>query len=661
MTQPITLTIDNLPITVPAGTLIVDAAKKAGIDIPVFCYHPKMAPVGMCRMCLVEVGRPMRDRATGQPVLEEDGSPKIAFGPKLDTGCTVPVEEGMVVRGYTEKVTDARNEIVEFILTSHPLDCPICDKGGECPLQNLTMAHGPGGSRYLLDEKLHLAKHVPLGDLIYLDRERCIQCARCTRFQDEIAGDPVIGFFNRGRSLEIVTYSEPGFDSYWSGNTTDICPVGALTTADFRFGARPWELNSAASICNQCPVGCNVTFNTRREAKTGGGFAIKRMMPRQNEQVNEIWICDKGRFSGYHFSESKDRLTQPLIRKNGQLTPATWGEALDLIGEKLTQAGADTVTLASGRLSNEDLYNLRKLADHQGGKALLDTHVGGGDLIAQVGLSKGSNLADLGQGDTILVIASDLEEEAPVWWLRVKQAAERGATLIVANPRETKLDRVATKKVRYKYGEELKTLSELEGTLGNEGNLVVFYGGEGLGVEGTTALAQACANVLIETEHVGKPNNGLIAVHARANDQGAWDLGFRPSADLKSDLAAAKFAYIVASDPFGDNPTLRNTQYAIRNTDHAPFLIVQELFLTETAKLADVVLPAQAYTERDGSYTSGERRVQRFYTTVPARPDTRADFTITAQIAHRVGLELEGRFAARVFAKIGEVAPIMPG
>ena len=183
------------------------------------------------------------------------------------------------------------------------------------------MGFGPGVSRYIYDEKMHLAKQVPLGELIYLDRERCIQCARCVRFQTDIVDDPVIGFYQRGRSLEIVTFSEPGFDSYFSGNTTDICPVGALTTADFRFGARPWELNSAASICSQCPVGCNIAFNVRREAKTGGKWAIKRVMPRQNESVNEIWICDKGRFA-YHFTESSERLTQPLVRKNGELTPS---------------------------------------------------------------------------------------------------------------------------------------------------------------------------------------------------------------------------------------------------------------------------------------------------------------------------------------------------
>ena len=247
--KEVTLTIDGIEVTVPEGTLVVDAAKTIGIDIPVFCYHPKMEPVGMCRMCLVEIGRPVRDRETGEFAREEDGSIKVQFSPKLETACTNRVSEGMVVLGMTDKVREGREDILEFLLTSHPLDCPVCDKGGECPLQNLTMGFGPGLSRYLYDEKMRLAKHYPLGELIVLDRERCIQCGRCVRFQDEIVDDPVIGFYQRGRKLQIVTYSDPGFDSYFSGNSTDICPVGALTTTDFRFQARPWELRAAASIC----------------------------------------------------------------------------------------------------------------------------------------------------------------------------------------------------------------------------------------------------------------------------------------------------------------------------------------------------------------------------------------------------------------------------
>ncbi len=492
MAKMVTLTIDNQPVTVPQGTVVVDAAKKIGNDIPVFCYHPKMEPVGMCRVCLVEIGRPMVDRATGKPLMNEDGTVKVQFGPKLETGCTTPVSEGMVVHTQTEGVTAARKDILEFLLTSHPLDCPICDKGGECPLQNLTMRHGPGNSRFLFDEKQHLAKNVPLGDLIYLDRERCIQCARCVRFQSEVVDEPVIGFYNRGRKLEIMSNSTPGFDSIFSGNTTDICPVGALTTADFRFGARPWELKSAASVCTHCPVGCNLTINVRREAKSGGDVSIKRIMPRQNENVNEIWICDKGRMA-YHYAESNERLTTPLVRKGTDLVPVSWDEALDLAAERIRCTG-QLVTLAGGRLSNEDLFNLGQVTQFAHGRTLLYTYMGGGDLTARYGLAEGSNLGTLGKGDAILVIASDLHEEAPIWWLRLKQAAKRGAELIVLNPRETRLDKYAAHVVRYPYGQEVETLSAfLPGAEVPEAlqavvsafqaaeNAIVFYGSEGLG------------------------------------------------------------------------------------------------------------------------------------------------------------------------------------
>jgi NADH-quinone oxidoreductase subunit G len=683
MSKLITLTIDGKTVQVPSGTLIVNAAKQVGIDIPVFCYHPKMEPVGMCRMCLVDVGRPVIDRSTSEVVKNPDGSPKIQFGPKLETACTTPVSEGMVVVGLSDKVQAARKEIIEFILTSHPLDCPVCDKGGECPLQDQTMAYGSGLSRFLYDEKLHLAKHIPLGDLIFLDRERCIQCARCFRFQDEVVGEPVIGFYNRGRAWEIITSSEPGFDSYFSGNTTDICPVGALTTADFRFGARLWELRATASLCAQCPVGCNIVYNVRREARSDGQVVIKRVMPRQNEAVNEIWICDKGRFA-YHYTESSERITQPLVRKNGELVPATWDEALDLAAAKLN-AGAGSLqtsgllTLASGRLSNEDLFNLHALTTSVGGKTALYTHMAGGDLVGQVGLGKGTNFADMGPGTAILVVASDLQEEAPIWWLRVKQAARRGATLIVANPRFTRTDRYAHHVLRYTYGQEASTVltmvnalsakrPEIPGkvTLSAElkaaaeafaqaENAVVIYGSEGLGLEGSQALAQACANLLITTNHTGRPNNGLLAVWPRANDQGAWDLGFQPTPDLSAAFADAKVIYLAACDPANDEPALADSLYQALQA--GAFLVVQDLFLTASARLADVVLPAQAYTEREGTFTSGERRVQRYYPAVLPRPQSKPDFEITALLGKRLGLDLEADFPARVMLRLAAKIP----
>jgi NADH-quinone oxidoreductase subunit G len=521
----------------------------------------------------------------------------------------------------------------------------------------------------LLDEKQHLAKHMPLGELIYLDRERCIQCARCVRFQHNIVDDPVINFYQRGRSFEIQTSSDPGFDSYFSGNTTDICPVGALTTADFRFEARPWEMKSSASICSQCPVGCNITFNVRREARSDGHHVIKRVMPRQNENVNEIWICDKGRFA-YHFTGSNERLVTPLVRKDGQLVPASWEEALNRTASKMQAAGSSLVTLAGGRLPNEDLFTLRKLTQAQGGKAVLSSYMAGGDLTANVGVEKGTNFSDMGKGTVILVAASDLQEEAPVWFLRVKQAVDRGAVLITVNPRPTKLDRYAKYAIPYLYGEEasavaallpkqadqsneaLKAASEI---LAQAENLVVMYGSEGLGLAGSEALSRVCAQILTETGHVGRPNNGLVAVWAHANDQGAWDMGFRPDTDLANSLSQAGVVYVAAADPAGDDPALAQA------LEKSGFVVVQELFLTPTAQMADVVLPAAAYTEREGTFTSGERFVQRFYPAIPMRVGTNPDYAIAIELGKLLGHNLDGRSCALIFQNIAAEVPAYAG
>lgn len=671
------LTIEGTEVNSTPGTLLVDAAKRMGIDIPVFCYHPKLKPVGMCRMCLVEIGRPARDRATGQSILTEQGAPVIQFGANLETACTTQVGEGWQVRVFSGKAIEGRKAIVEYLLTSHPLDCPICDKGGECPLQDLTMGHGPGLSRFLFDEKQHLAKHLPLGELIYLDRERCIQCARCTRFQDEVADDPVIGLSQRGRRLEIVTYSDPGFDSYFSGNSTDICPVGALTTADFRFGARPWELNAAASICPHCPVGCNLTLNTRRAAGKDGRETIKRVMPRQNEQVNEIWICDKGRFA-HHYAHSADRLSMPLVRENGTLVEASWEAALDRAAGLLGRLGAGLLGLAGGRLSNEDLFNFRALIEGLGGTPVLDDWMAGGDLVRQFGVSPGTNLGTLGEGDVVVVLASDLHEEAPIWWLRIKQAAERGAELIVANARQTRLDSYSAHRLRYPPGEPVRAALSLLGALTDDPglrsyspdpqtvaaavalrsakNLIVFYGNEGLDYPGSEALARASARLLSSRNHQGRPNNGLIAVWPRANTQGAWDMGLRPSPmGLAGRLEHRAGVYIVAADPVGDDPAVGQLLKDRRG------LVVQDLFMTPTAQLAEVVLPAQSFVEREGTFTSGERRVQRLYPAVPGPAGTLPDWKIVTELGRRLGLELEGGSAGRVFARIAAQVPDYAG
>ncbi|MCK5317310.1 MAG: molybdopterin-dependent oxidoreductase, partial [Anaerolineales bacterium] len=497
-----------------------------------------------------------------------------------------------------------------------------------------------------------------------------VQCARCIRYQKEVAGDPVLVFAERGRNIEIVTFSDPGFNSYFSGNTTDICPVGALTTADFRFGARPWEIDAIASICTHCPVGCNLMLNTRRERRTDGRHVVKRVMPRQNERVNEIWICDKGRFA-HHFATSDERLTKPLVRIDGKLVKTSWKKALERAAEGLKAAGEDVVGLASGRVSNEDLYNFHALLKSVGGRAVLSNPQAGGELVQQVGVGQGTDLGALGAGDAILVIASDLHEEAPIWWQRVMGAAKRGAALVVANARKTRLDDYAVHEVRYRYQEAARTglgllhaitgakdLSKFAGdeplksaakALAEAENLVIFCGGEGLTYAESKSLSEACAAILVETKNVGRAQNGLIAVWPKNNTQGAWDMGLRPAEEgLENALADAKAVYVMAVDPVGDDPSLAESLEGDR------FLVVQELFMTPTAELADVVLPAESFAEREGTFTSGERRVQRFYPAVKALGEAKADWRIITSLAASLGIELESSSAAAVFLQIAD-------
>ncbi len=370
-------------------------------------------------------------------------------------------------------------------------------------------------------------------------------------------------------------------------------------------------------------------------------------MPRQNEEVNEIWICDKGRFA-HHYTDSKKRLTRPLVRKDEKLARASWDAATKLAADQFMSAKKDFVILASGRLANEDLFNLKSLAEHAHGQAYLYSQMGGGEMTSLVGVGEGTNFADMGKGTIIVVVASDLYEEAPIWYLRVKQAAERGATLMVLNPRATKLDHFASYVVRYAYGDEVKSVQDLgkKGKVGeaftNAENAVILFGSEGLGVAGSANLAFASAKLLQDTVHVGKPNNGLIGVWERANDQGAWEMGFQLAEDWTKALKG-KSVYIVGADPVGDDPKLAKA------LEGAEFVAVQDVMETATTEIADVVLPAQTFTEREGTLTSGERRVQRFYSAVPPTGDSKPDFSITSQIARHMGIVLEGTSVSAVF------------
>ncbi len=651
MSDTVRVYVDDVEYQMPKGANLVDAAKLIGNDIPVFCYHPKMAPVGMCRMCLVELGQVQVDKDTKQFQLGPDGKPAVRWNPKLQTACTTVVTDGMTVRTSTTLVQEARDDIIEFLLTSHPLDCPICDKGGECPLQNLTLRHGSGTSRFIYDEKMHLAKHVPLGDLIYLDRERCIQCARCTRFQDEIVGDDVLAFHERGRSLQIVTTSNPPFDTYFSGNTTDICPVGALTTADFRFGARPWELTEVPSICPHCPVGCNISLTTRPDRDFNGMTIVKRVMPRQNEQVNEIWICDKGRF-GHHHSRSDKRITSPMVRKNGNLVETTWDAALNVVASKL-KLNTSTGAIAGPMLSNEDLWELRSLVDANHGElGVWPYRMTGADVTAKVGLPNGSNFSRCDAETMFIIVASDLQEEAPIWYLRIKAARDRGAKLVVLNARSTELDRWGHS-MRYNYGGEVEALQRVEIPEKFE-NLVIVVGSDGLDRARHGALMQAAGQIIVKSGKAGHVNSGVLAVWPGANTQGAFDLGYTSEA-TEAMLAERPDVLILAdADVVGEDALNASLL-------KGGFTVVTEMFMTETAALADVVLPRQSFAERDGSFTNGERRVQRFYTAQTPLNGTRPDWKIFGEIGSKMGRSKPKLSAAAVMQEITRSVPRYAG
>jgi len=664
-TNLVSVTIDDVTYEVPAGTNLVDVAKWfADNDIPVFCYHPKMEPVGMCRMCLVELGSVMRDRETGEAVLDDDGSPKVRWFPKLQTACTQVVTDGMYVRTQTDVVDEARNDVLEFLLTSHPLDCPICDKGGECPLQNLTMAHGPQTSRMAFSDKMHLDKHVPLGDLIYLDEERCIQCGRCVRFQDEIVGDDVLAFHERGRRLQIITNSDPGFDTYFSGNTTDICPVGALTTADFRFGARPWELNEVPSICPHDAAGSNISLSMRLDRDFGGRAMIKRVMPRQNEFVNEIWISDKTRF-GHHFTGSDDRLMEPLLLKAGDRRAVKWDEAMSAFKMIVEGADGDIAAIAGSQMSNEDLWELRKLVEGAGGDRLgawPHTHTGA-DLVAQVGVGKGTNLGDLGAGDAVLIIATDLEEEVPIWRLRLKQAADRGAKLVVANVRHTRMDDFAVGSIRYEPGTAAQTLqnlkkdhSDLAEMLADADNLIIVAGAEGETPAGSRALMQAAANFLIETKHVGKPNNGLLSPFPGPNGMGQYYLGYTPEATQDIAAKPPKVLIVAQAELLADDPG------AVAWLAQVETVISLNLFPDRVAtEYANLALPIQSFAERDGTFTNGERRVQRFYTAQGPMGDALPAWQVLSRAGEALGYGRAKMSAAAVMLDITKNVDVFDG
>ncbi len=658
------ITVDGKVVQARDGEMIIAAAERAGIYIPRFCWHPRMKPVGMCRMCLVDLKGPR--------------------GFSLQPSCFVPVAEGQEIVTTSPAVKKAQDGVLEFLLINHPLDCPVCDRGGECPLQDQTFAFGPGESRFV-EEKRHWPKPIPINPLVALDRERCIQCARCTRFAEEVAGDPLIDFVGRSDGTEVNTFADQPFSSNFSVNVVQICPVGALTATPYRFKARPWDLDVVESTCTACAVGCRISVQSSANR-------LVRHLGIDSDPVNWGWLCDKGRFF-YEAVDNGERLRHPMVRKGDALVEASWSEALEAAARGLrsaSDAGAVAV-LGGARLTNEDAYAWSKLARSVLGTDNVDAQLADGlPAEAVVGLPR-ATIDDACRAPAVLLLAPDLKEELPVLYLRLRSAAIEGTTsLVELTPRPTALSAHAAARLVYRPGEAAavaRGLARRDARLGKA--LEVIGDGEGLVVVlGRPSVAEAgesiaeAAGVLAEAF----PSARFLMALRRGNVHGALDMGLAPGVlpgrvsledghawfldgwgalpearglDATGIMGAAEQGRVrglvlLGADPLSDFPDKALARRALAN---AGFVVSVDCFVTESNQGADVVLPAAAFGERSGSTTNLEGRVMRLSQKVTPPGTARPDWVIAAELAQRMGHDLGFDSLESIWAEIVRLAP----
>ena len=642
--QLIELTIDGKDVAVPKGTLIIRAAEQLGIEIPRFCDHPMLSPVGACRQCYVEV--------EGQR--------------KLLTSCTTPVTPGMVVKtqSASDQARKAQVANLEFLLLNHPLDCPVCDRGGECPLQDQALAFGPGESRYI-EAKRTYEKPIPLSPLVALDRERCVLCTRCTRFCDEISGDRFIELFERGAREQVSIAPGEDFRSPFSGNTVQICPVGALTSKTYRFVARPFDLKYADSVCPHCSAGCNIRVDTRRDE-------VVRHLARDNEEVNDAWLCDKGRYA-FRFPDRSDRLTTPLIRARG-LEPASFGEVFQQLA--LWVKDGRIAFLTGGRLADEDYYALSKLArtvfktndlDHRRDE--------GADLAERIIAASSLKVTyrDVENAKVIVVVGLDAEQEAPILHLRIRKAARRGAKVFVVHPRRTRLWDLAEHIIcrpgeeawllHFEGGRAKPEFRDAAAVLEEAGPDGVVIAGPRLAAHGRVSSAEELASTF---------GSRFTYVSRRANDAGALRAGVHPgmlpggrSPSIEQERAEVEalwgpientepgrstrrileaaanreieVLYLVGVDVLRDFPDAALARRALENVRYK---VVQDIALGDFEPFADAVLPAAAFVEREGHVTDWEGRSQRLIAVRGPAGISRPDWEIFAALAEAMGKPL---------------------
>ncbi|MEO3795695.1 NADH-quinone oxidoreductase subunit G [Nonomuraea sp. B10E15] len=646
-TNLVTLTIDGFQVSVPKGTLIIRAAELLGIQIPRFCDHPLLDPAANCRQCLVDIP----DAGNGRGF------------PKPQPSCAIEVAEGMVVQTQlTSPVAEkAQRAAMEFLLLNHPLDCPVCDKGGECPLQNQAMSNGRGESRFQ-EQKRTFPKPLPLSTQVLLDRERCVQCARCIRFSDQIAGDPLIEFFERGAKEQVRTADGKPFNSYFSGNTVQICPVGALTGAAYRFRARPFDLVSTPSACEHCASGCSMRTDHRRGRVT-------RRLAGNDPQVNEEWNCDKGRWA-FTYAQQPDRLKTPLVRnEEGVLVPASWPEALSVAAEGLARARGRAGVLVGGRATVEDAYAYAKFARIALGSNDIDFRARPhsaeeAQFLAHAVAGKGIEIdyADLENAPHVLLVGFEPEEESPIVFLRLRKAwMKKGLKVTSIAPFATPgLVKMGGTLIRTAPGAEADAIGDLLGTLAP--GTIVLAGERMATVPGAFSALLRLANVC---------DARLAWVPRRAGERGAVEAGALPNllpigrpADDETARAEVARAWNVASLPAGpgrdtagilaaagegaldalvvggvDPYDLPDPAAALDALERTPFIVSLEIRASAVTDRADVVLPVAAVQEKGGTFVNWEGRGRSFEAPLKV-PGLQSDLAVIGNLADRMDVHL---------------------
>ena len=666
----IQLTIDGREVRAIEGSMLVDAARLGDVEIPYFCYQPKLGkPVGACRMCMVEI----------------EGIPK------LQTSCSTPVKDGMVVHTQTDRVRHAQHAVVEFLLVNHPLDCPVCDRGGECPLQDITFGWGLGRSRFI-EPKRHFVKPLALSPLVAIDRERCILCYRCVRFSQEIAEDYQLIFAQRGADTFVGTHDGHPYVAPFSGNIIELCPVGALTSQPYRFRARPWDVEGAGGICTLCPAQCNVDFTVRDER-------VLRVLSRDHHDVDDGWLCDKGRFA-YQAIHSDERVVRPLVRDGGNLREVSWERALS-VAAGLARHRGRVGALVGGKATNEEGFLLQALIRSGLESRDLDSRAGGpvepelARALAAPALQ--ASVPDLEFADAVLVIGCEPLDDMPVLDLRIRKGVRRnGVKLGVATARPSALDRNAALTVRYAPGEEAALLAALDRALDDSGTVEaggvsaetvraladLLRGGDDVVVVwGERLESDALPHLLSIARRLGlsgRSGAGLLEIPVGSNGRGLREAGVLPDAGpgysslpesdrgrAATDIARAATGgevtalYLFETDPVRDREDRPLWTQAL---NQAALVVAHASVLTDGLREhADVVFPAESYAEKEGTLVHPDGRVQRLRSAIGHPGDVRAGWWVLAELSKRVGLDAGVYTSSMAFRQLVETVPFLRG